>query len=1069
MGQFESNDYNNFWNDSTLKREALKYIWEINEQVRPYLTHAVEYVNTCAGEPKELFWANLFCPSRNGKNNTARPNSIMAPNSEYNSNHCPNNPYRVLDMQAVCKYLYYGRYRELPAGVQDDSRYYFNFFLNGFQKSYLKCLSDAIQLRNKKNAHTTDNTVSEFGREDLERAYNIYFNLTQCLARKDQWRPEGMKKVEVFWKEKQKEKERKFGAAPFALEELGQELFSTEELSDEQKSWLNEAAQAMRMAMKDGIIYGELDREKVLEELRELYKKNAELTEEAAEQAQKAVSDSRAHKLDEMEQMEEREAQLAEPIWDPIPEKPGKLLRKAGYRATWSDDLWNAMLDSFVLLVDETILLSREGREMLRSLIPVLSRRKQRLSMDASVIATIFKQFRSSKPYTELETVDMDPDEIEEMQTLRSELHKSAKTAIKTLHYMQECACLEVVSSPTDRSNSYENLRYLVRVYPAVRFLVFTLDRQLVEELAEVKGANAVAVKPGLDHNWLFFRLTREQYTLMLQKRQNAQEEQPEQTAVQQENATSMQPETAAQSKTEKCSAEIKEKCLKVRQEPKSRDTVKAVFPDGNSLILQLEKFISDGGEGAIYQTSRAELVAKVYLPEKRLESRLEKLKSMIAAEPGIDGLCWPRAMLYNQWDEWIGFVMPRAEGVELAKTVFSAGRNCVNVTKMGWSRKHLVAIAGNIADVFSQMHQKNILMGDINPRNFMVRENCTVCFVDCDSYQFADFSCPVFSPLFLPPEIHRAIRSGQEKSSGFLRTTQNELYSLAVLLFEILMLGKAPYESRNTNNDDVVQAIIDGNFPYPYSGGTESEQTHRSNIMPPVGKWRIIWSNMPYLIKTDFYNAFTGKSRCSAAEWREHLDVYLKLIEEDRSSNELLPNTFKVVVGQNGEEITKMLDLTCSNCGRLFNQAENVFRARRARKEEILCEECRSRFRNYRNRKHNLTCDICGKVYEGTVADWMEHEQNGKLLTCPECLMVEVRCSGCGKTYLEYRAKLVKLQERGKEPLCSECFHKQFVEVTCSQCGSTYFERNEQVQYLQRFGVLSFVSDAGNVRKTET
>ena len=158
MGQFESNDYNNFWNDSTLKREALKYIWEINEQVRPYLTHAVEYVNTCAGEPKELFWANLFCPSRNGKNNTARPNSIMTPNSEYNLNHCPNNPYRVLDMQAVCKYLYYGRYRELPAGVQDDSRYYFNFFLNGCLMRF-SCVTKRMRIRRTTLCRNSDGKI----------------------------------------------------------------------------------------------------------------------------------------------------------------------------------------------------------------------------------------------------------------------------------------------------------------------------------------------------------------------------------------------------------------------------------------------------------------------------------------------------------------------------------------------------------------------------------------------------------------------------------------------------------------------------------------------------------------------------------------------------------------------------------------------------------------------------------------------------------------------------------------------------------------------------------------------
>ena len=88
------------------------------------------------------------------------------------------------------------------------------------------------------------------------------------------------------------------------------------------------------------------------------------------------------------------------------------------------------------------------------------------------------------------------------------------------------------------------------------------------------------------------------------------------------------------------------------------------------------------------------------------------------------------------------------------------------------------------------------------------------------------------------------------------------------MLLFEILMLGKAPYESCNTNNQDVIDAIIEGNFPYPYrTGEDEEEERARGNIKAPVGKWRQIWSNTTYLVKTGFYNTFTGKNRLSAAE----------------------------------------------------------------------------------------------------------------------------------------------------------------------------------------------------------
>lgn len=59
-----------------------------------------------------------------------------------------------------------------------------------------------------------------------------------------------------------------------------------------------------------------------------------------------------------------------------------------------------------------------------------------------------------------------------------------------------------------------------------------------------------------------------------------------------------------------------------------------------------------------------------------------------------------------------------------------------------------------------------------------------------------------------------------------------------------------------------MIDAIIEGNFPYPYrTGEDEEEERLRGNIKAPVGKWRQIWSNTTYLVKTGFYNTFTGKT----------------------------------------------------------------------------------------------------------------------------------------------------------------------------------------------------------------
>lgn len=415
-----------FWGDLTLKREALKYIWDLSDYVRSYLTYAVEYVNDQAGESKEDFWKKLFIPSKasakNRGQNRNRRQSILEVRGGASPDHCPANPYRELDLQAVCKFLKFGRNRDFPQGTKDDSRYYYDFFLNGYDRNYRNILSDAIRVRNQKNAHITDQVVSEYDREAFENAYNMYFELTQCLARRDEWRPKNLPNVDLFWLEREKEKNSKFGATPIALEMIGQELFSADELSDAQRQWLNQTAAAMRLQIDNGKIYEEPDYGKLLEEFRELHKRAA-ITKETADEVRRTVEENRRQQAAAIEKMKRREAGLETPVWKHISDKPAKVLHGAGYRCAWNPSLWNTILDSFAILVDETVFAAPEGREMLRSLVFVLSKRKIKLNIDASVITSIFRQLRTSRPYTALQLAEMNSDEIEQMQEERSSLH----------------------------------------------------------------------------------------------------------------------------------------------------------------------------------------------------------------------------------------------------------------------------------------------------------------------------------------------------------------------------------------------------------------------------------------------------------------------------------------------------------------------------------------------------------------------------------------------------------------------------------------------------------------------
>lgn len=821
------------WDDEQ-KGEVVNYIRTLGDKTRDYFSSAIQYANEQRQETPEEFWRKLFYERK-----TPHKEPIQREKGDYQRRKavrqgeltpeeagvllpdvCPADPYHELDFQALCKFLQFGGDRNFPEGEKDDSENFYDVFRfhdrfvpqKDYESAhpdarkygdnrgvYMKQLHRAFELRNGKMAHTSTGTQRRITWDALEDAVATFEFLTAQMQRTDGWMPRDLLPLKEFWRRIRVEITKKFGSAPLSLLELGQEVFATERLSPGQQAQLDEISDSLNLDFRNGMAYQQPDRNKLLGIMRGMYElllRGECASAEMAVAAREEQDRKERERETAMRQAEEREERLTAPLWAPVPQKEAKLLRRAGTALQPTQEVWTLLLGNFQLLVDETLFLAGEGQSLLQKLLPVLTACRIQLPLDASVVGAIFRRFRSTVPYTDLELEEMEPERRTEMQALRRKLHQEAKNGIKVLRGLREKNCLKVLSSPTDSREPYENIAWLARMNPGARFLVLTLDRQLAEELSQLKSRNAVAAKPDLDGGLLFFRAARETYAEMLRP-------------VREEPPAPVQNAAAAEGGAEQDVA------LPVRRFPISGEMMTAEFGDGTAVHLRLGEFLNSGGEGSIYLTSRERLVAKLYLPKHLTRSRLEKLRHMIAADPKMEGLCWPCALLYNSLGEWIGFLMPRARGKELAATVLSPGRGGGhNIKEMGWSRRHLVTVAGNIAGLFAEMHRRGILMGDVNPRNFMVAPDCTVYFVDCDSYQFDGFSCPVFSPLFLSPEIHERMRAAPGGAS-FLRTQTDECYSIAVLLFEILLLGKAPYESRNSNNEDVIQAIIDGNFPY--------------------------------------------------------------------------------------------------------------------------------------------------------------------------------------------------------------------------------------------------------------
>lgn len=327
---------------------------------------------------------------------------------------------------------------------------------------------------------------------------------------------------------------------------------------------------------------------------------------------------------------------------------------------------------------------------------------------------------------------------------------------------------------------------------------------------------------------------------------------------------------------------------LTINDLPDEGDTVTAKSGTETSKIV-LVKELSKGGEGVVYDTNIEDMVAKIYFPNKVSSMTYEKLKLLCSKPILHDGICFPSSLLYNDAGEFVGFLMPKAQGMELATSVLIPSALKKKFPK--WKRADLVQLCLTILEKINYMHDRNILLGDINPRNILVVSPQKVFFVDTDSYQVEGFPCPVCNTEYVCPELQN------KNFSDLLRTLSSERFAIATLLFKIMMLGRHPYSAAGGYNP--TENIRKANFPY---NPTSDEQ---GDI--PEGPWLYLWSHMSQDIKQAFFDSFNkqGKHyaehmRLSSYDWHDRFEAYLNVLSngkmkaQDTMSLSICPNRCK-------------------------------------------------------------------------------------------------------------------------------------------------------------------------------
>ena len=199
------------------------------------------------------------------------------------------------------------------------------------------------------------------------------------------------------------------------------------------------------------------------------------------------------------------------------------------------------------------------------------------------------------------------------------------------------------------------------------------------------------------------------------------------------------------------------------------------------------------GGEGSVFALRDDERhVVKIYhraiSPEKT-----DKLKAMVKlASPDLSKFAaWPASTVHaGRNGPVVGVVLPRVHGHRPIQNLYSPAHRRVDYPDKDWS--FLLHVCLNCAAAFDSIHCRSHVIGDVNQGNLLVSAQGTVCFIDCDSFQFCCdgrwFTCDVGIAHFVPPELQgNSLR-------GVHRTPNHDNFGLAVLLFHLLFLGRHPF-----------------------------------------------------------------------------------------------------------------------------------------------------------------------------------------------------------------------------------------------------------------------------------
>ena len=285
--------------------------------------------------------------------------------------------------------------------------------------------------------------------------------------------------------------------------------------------------------------------------------------------------------------------------------------------------------------------------------------------------------------------------------------------------------------------------------------------------------------------------------------------------------------------------------------------------------VLRLGERIGRGGEGEIYSVADdAGRVVKFYTL-KELAERKAKVEAMVRGNlsASSDIVAFPISIVNRRNHQFAGFTMRRVDNHKPVFELYAPGARKQNFPHADY--EFLVLSAANVARAVGSVHAAGCVIGDINPSGIFISGKETVTLIDADSFQYFDgkrrYLCYVGVPECTPPEIQG------HSFERLIRTVEHDHFGLAVIIFQLLFMGKHPFSGAYKSGEMPIERAI-GEYRFAYSRQRDVGMT-----APPAAP---LLTDFPPTIVAAFEAAFAqGSQRPSAAQWIALLTEFAKTL----------------------------------------------------------------------------------------------------------------------------------------------------------------------------------------------